>query len=733
MNKQVPVKSVLNTIPALLAQKKLKKAFDLFSYCLSQYQNWQLKEHLFELEDHYKLMLNYLVQGVKDPKQEVIYNDLLRSVYQLYDQLQVLVKTDESWSYYYQNRKIHSQSDTDSVLSLKEAIDDIQGKLTLLELLDEGDAKQQQLQELAKRNEEVERKVFYKIWLSDPWHTDEGAFWSSLLKNQLNSQPLNVLIIVALTLSLQEVFDERKILLLLEASESENEEIRQRALIGLLISLYQYDSRLYLYPQIGNRLQALKEHPDFVREVRNILFQFVLSKDTEKVTQKIKNEIIPEMLKASPQFRGKLNMDEWLNDLNSDEKNPEWQSILEKSGLTDKLQEFSEMQLEGVDVMHSSFIHLKNYAFFNEFSHWFLPFSLRADMMNDREMTSVAEMLTKSAMLCNSDKYSFYYSIGGMPEAYRKMMTSQLSAESEAMQQMMKEEIPNDKNSISVIARQYIQDLYRFYKLNPRKADFRDVFSINPEFYKVNSIAELISDEESLTMLGEHYFNRNYYQEASDVFSILSAQYPGNEILYQKNGYCMQMLGHFPEALENYLKAELLNAQNPWTIKKIAYCYRLQKNYAEALEYYKKAEVQNPDNLAVQLSIGHCLLELKDYDEALKRYFKVEYLSEKKEKTWRPIAWCSFLVGKFQQAMDYYARVLSEQPTANDYLNAGHTQLAMGNTNEAIPLYVSSLKAFDNSADKFNEAFNNDLPELLQAGVASSDIPFILDKVVYEA
>lgn len=65
-----------------------------------------------------------------------------------------------------------------------------------------------------------------------------------------------------------------------------------------------------------------------------------------------------------------------------------------------------------------------------------------------------------------------------------------------------------------------------------------------------------------------------------------------------------------------------------------------------ALSYYHRAEKIQPENLSVQMNIGHCYVEQKDYEEALKYYFKVDYLDPEGGKAWRPIAWCSFLVGK---------------------------------------------------------------------------------------
>ena len=704
-----------------LEQKRLKETFEILTILLSKLPNWKLKEDLTEIENTYKMMLSYLTEGVNDPEREKVFNDLLRAVYQIADSAKLLYKTNSN--------SCHMQERSLEGIPL---LEDITGKIALLDLLGE-EEKSQDLINLEKQKDLIIQSIFYNIGSSEIWHVNTKERWSQVLKNKLTPSSLSNLVITALTLNLLESFDEQKVLLLFEAAENEDEEIRQRALTGIILFLRIYDKRLYLYPAINSRLQHLAENPLFIKQIRHLVLQFILCRDTEKITRKIKEEILPGMMKISPKLNNKIKLEDLMsNDLGLEDKNPEWQELIKGSGLEDKLQEFSELQMEGADVMHSSFTHLKNYSFFNEVSNWFLPFSVPAEFMNDQEMVKLAETLSASKMMCNSDKYSFYYSIATMPESYRKMMIGQFSAESFSIQEMLKEDAINDSKRISPAARQYIQDLYRFYKLHPMKKDFEDIFEAIPEFYQVPSIAQLVGDKENLFVIGEFYFTKNYFVEAADIYSKLLKDDPNNHILYQKKGYCLQMQGDLQGALEVYLKAELFDASNPWIIKKLAYSYRTLKQPEEALLYYKKAEQLNPDNLSVLLNIGHCHLELKNYDEALKYYFKVEYMEKNKQKAWRPIAWCSFLIHKYEQAMDYFYKIIDTNPNATDYLNAGHTQLAMGNIKEAIRLYSLSLKHPDNSLDKFIESFTNDVSDIIQAGVSEQDIPFILDRIMYD-
>jgi len=53
------------------------------------------------------------------------------------------------------------------------------------------------------------------------------------------------------------------------------------------------------------------------------------------------------MMKLSPMIGKKIKLDEWMGATGFEEKNPEWQKIIDESGLSDKLQELSELQMEG--------------------------------------------------------------------------------------------------------------------------------------------------------------------------------------------------------------------------------------------------------------------------------------------------------------------------------------------------------------------------------------------------
>ena len=434
----------------------------------------------------------------------------------------------------------------------------------------------------------------------------------------------------------------------------------------------------------------------------------------------------------------KIKLDEWMGESGLDEKNPEWQKILDESGLTDKLQEFSNLQMEGADVFHSTFSNLKNYPFFNELSNWFLPFdpqhsSVRPVFSGEMKSSTMIESMFETSLICNSDKYSFCFSIMLMPEEYRNMIIGQLCAEGDEIKKLQEEELslnPNQKE-ISII-KQYIQDLYRFFKLHPRSSNFKDIFNLPLNFHEIEEFNPIVMQPRYLEQIALYYFEKNNFIEALGAYKMLSEKVQPQSEFWQKMGFCKQMMGDIKGALDDYLHADLIEDNNTWLLNRIAYCYRVLKVPDTALQYYRRLEQFRPDDLNVQLNIGHCYLELKQYDEALNYYFKVELLNSNNTRAWRSIAWCAFLSNKFDVAQTYYTRILENKPNAHDYLNAGHVELCLNNNNKAVEFYKHSQNAAG-SLEAFYSMLEDDTEVLKEAEVDTKILPIIVDKMLYDS
>ena len=717
-----------------LYSKHLQRAFIEMKRLTARLQDWNSDEELATIETSYRYMIQYMLDGVKDPERMQVYNHLIVSAYRLTDAICERLLTRDSMTLYFGKKRVAITSGK----SLARVFSELVESLSTLSIAEFFPGKE----ETDKRTE-VERAAcdfFDKVWTNFPASPEDCAAISEALQPQRVPAPIAALTVSALTLNLLHAFDEDKTNILIDTYlHHNNTEVQMRALCGLFFVLQQYHRRLPLYEKLHSRLSLLLDDKRFIIDMRNILVQFIRSRDTEKIVRKINEEVLPQMMKISPALYKKIKEDDALNDLESLERNPEWQEIIDSSGIADRLQEINDLQMEGADVFMGTFSHLKGFQFFNEIANWFLPFMQQHTALaplfgNNEKSKSLAQLISASEFLCNSDKYSFCLSLTQVPEEQRRLLTSQLNEETIAMQEMSESDVyPKDKSRENTSNR-YIHDLYRFTKLFPRRNEFRDLFTISiEELMQVEVLTPIINDEQLMRLLGEYFFNNEYYTDAAYIFVLLTGNNFTDSELYQKTGYCFQSTDNYEVALEYYLKADLIKPDHLWTLRHIATCYRYMKKTDRALEYFLRADKIAPDNLSVNLNIGHCYLELKQYDKALQYYFKVNYLDAKGTKARRPIAWCSFLINKKEQAWHYYTKILNDQPNAQDFLNAGHVAFAMGDIKKALELYLSSIKTDGGNTERFAQSFEQDIPDLLHAGVSADDVPILYDQVLYQA
>ena len=731
------IKDFIKRTNQLIEKKELKNAFDSIGSITEELHNWKITDKLNELKNNYKYMLHYLIEGSDDPEQEKIYNKLIRDTYKLTIDAAEAAMLNDSSELFYEKVRISSVR---SPLSLDEYSDEIKKKVdtrSLLSLFEEGDEKKSRVKNNEKEHERIVSEMFYAVFSAPRANKDNIDAYNRFLHDDIIPVDDKSMFISALMLNIMQRFDVKKTLFLLECCSHSNMEISMRAIVSLTPILQLYHNRWYLYPELKDRMSLLSDENYFSRRLLTAIIQFIQSRETEKITKKLTEEILPEMMKLSPVIGKKIKMDEWMGETGMDEKNPEWQKILDDAGITDKLEEFSNLQLEGVDVFHSTFANLKSYPFFNEMSNWFLPFSLNQSQLqgfitDSAENKGVIGSITNASFICNSDKYSFCFSIMMMPEEYRTMMSSQLGAESEQLKSLQDEELViNPHKEEGALCKQYVQDLYRFFKVYPRRNDFIDIFEFPLNFHEINVIAPIVSSPQNLEKIALYYFEKNHLSEALSAYEMLSKTDAANSEVWQKIGYCKQQLVNIEGAIEAYLRAELIDDNNTWVLRRIAQCYRLLKQPNDALLYYKKLETLHPEDLNVQLNIGHCFLELKEYEKALENYFKVEWIDDTNTRVWRSIAWCSFLSHKFDVSQRYYQKILQNNPTTHDFLNAGHVQLALGNMKDAMEYYTGAIREIKN-INSFKALLRGDFKELELAGVDLKIIPALLDKIEYD-
>jgi tetratricopeptide (TPR) repeat protein len=707
----------------LLSVKRLKEAMtDLRPMLITSGVNSWIEE-LEQIDSTYQVMLEYTVKGIQDPERQKVYRKIVVGLYELNDRVSEYLLTKMSTQYVHVRKRIFR--DDPGLESF------IQSFLSEPDRITPSDP--EYLRDLSR--------LFHMIWLSDEFHDREVQLVEKVKFSATLTVPEKAILVTALNFSVLRYFDKRKFELLFEFFDSTDEELRQRALIGLMLAFYRYDARLVYYPAIRGRFLLMDEYPNFKKMVQEVIMQLIRGRNTDQLSKRMQEEILPEMLKLSPQIRNKLDLDLLMGESLSDEENPEWKEIFDDApGLKDKMQELSEMQMDGDDVFIGTFQMLKGFPFFRHLINWFFPFTTNhPEILALQETGDLAWMkgfldsVDKSFYLCNSDKYSICFGIRSMPSDMQKFLSDGLHAEAEQMKEVLDgDELLDPLQQSRRVIRQYIQDLYRFYRFYPDKQGFDDLFSWKLDFYRKEFYRDLfVGDKEILYSLAGFYLQKKNYRDAAEAYGILEQAGDMSAEVLQKLGYAWQKTGNYQKALDYYLKADLLLSENLWNLKKIGLCYRYLKQPELALPYYRQAELQDPNDLKTEISIGHCLLDLQDYEGALKSYYKVEYLMPANYKVWRPLAWCSFVMGRYEQARKYYDKLIEREPTHHDLISLGHLEWCEGKRNEAIECYRKSLAAGKIDFDEFLAIFDQDRDQLLKQGIDPEEMPILLDRLRY--
>ena len=710
------IKSGYKKIQQLLFEKRIKEALDTLGERARQLQVALFIDEVYSLELSYKRIVDFSLYGLKDPHKDVPYTALELNIHLLSDQI-----NSELCEHYYIKYLKNKLSNNDLIDDFNTIYNRIIAEYNIND------------EAFILLREESLSELFNSLAFSAYTSNSNISLLKEAFSNSDFKETEKLNLISSIYFSLTNYFDERKIQILIDLVESNSSAIAARASVVFAMMIIKYDNRLSQYPSIQIRISSLKENIKYQERFKTIFFQLLNAKQTEKISQKFTNEILPEMIKINPIIKKKLDLENLLSDNPKDEAMPNWDDLINESPeLIEKIDQIHKMQQEGFDLLSTTFKNLKTFPFFQKISNWFVPFtnnqsyvSAIARTHNNNAIKQLIYFLRTIPNVCNSDKYSMLFAMEVLPALYKDMI-GKMPTEEELDEHKLSPET-EFKNHSNL----YIQDLYRFLTAYPNRAEFENIFEFEFEFSHYNLANELIPTSILLKDLAQYYFKNQLYASSSKLYiQYIKNNEPQVDIL-QKIGFAYQQLNNYENALSYYQQAELFDKNKEWNCKKIAICFRNLNQPQKALQYYLLAEIENPENLHTQAAIGQCHIELHNYTEALKHYFKVEFLDQSNTKIWRPIAWCSYVLGRFDLSEKYYLKLLElDNVSELDIMSYGNLLLAMGKREESIKQYTKSISP-NFSITQFVEIFNQEAIYLKQHGIDDIEIATMLDKVRY--
>jgi tetratricopeptide (TPR) repeat protein len=718
-------------VEQLLDQQRLSEALTQIEGLTQEGSDYNVTNKLESIKTSYRYLLQYMAEGAPDPQRGTIFRSLLAQAYELNDRMRIALLDAGSTRLYHQNRRTYKLAAIDSLRpeNIAKRIESYTEDLAIGELVSEKKA-----QEIIGSYEVALKDMFMTTWCSAWWSKEEEETAYRLLRSEQTQSNALCLLVSAVTLSLMECLDVRKVEWLIEAYGKEELHVQQRALAGIAIAVHIYDKRLSLYPAMKSRLEALGEEGNLQQDLATVYMLLLLCQETEKIDRKMRDEIIPTMMERAKEIKKRMQ-----EESDDDEKNPEWGEMFNDDRLTDKIKQMNDLQEEGADVQISSFSSLKGFSFFREMHHWFYPFDTK---QNDviKMKGSVAETFMNKAMLelgmfCDSDKYSFFFLVQQFP-SNASMLSDTISRNwgpAAPDEEGVKEIIEKHSKSRKIICTNYLHDLYRFVKLYPFHREFRDIFKENIALHRTETLRSFLHNEVTLAAISAFHIKKEHWQEAAETcreIAELKGSLTTQAELYQKLGYALQKGKRFAEAVEAYRMADTIKPNTLWTDKRLAACHRQMGDYAEALKLYQKIEeFYGQEGATLTSNIASCLVELSRYDEALNRFFKLDFTEENSLRAWRGIGWCSFMTKKYDQAAKYYAKLLEADPEGMDNLNAGHVAWCMGDMKHAIACY-RKVAAGTPNREMLTELFENEKGYLTEHGIAPDEIALMIEIIV---
>ena len=711
----------------LLFDGRMKDALELLASMIETGGGYQLLDEIHNLQTSYHYMLQYMEQGMDDPERDQLFKDLRVKALNLANQIELSLLDEAENTEYHRLRKRLRQhplpQDMTSLLSILETYDDA---ISLYEqTLDE-----QKLIDDMLTHEAAIRDMFKLTWTNSRWTTaDKNIAYKYLSSELLPPNDLSMLV-SAVTLSLFLCFDIEKVHWLMEAFYHKDTQVRVRAQVGFLCVISLNSQYTSFYPSIQSRLSMMQEEiPHFASEMNATLMQLIWSQATERINKTMQEEIVPEVMK-NIQKRSQHPTAEEIEEM---EMNPDW-LFDQDPKLHNKMNKIAELQNEGGDINMVPFSRLKSFTFFNELQNWLYPFyTMHSEVIKTLgahpEGKHKMEMnFLKLGMFCDSDCYSMVMLMQQLPPGSANGAFSGLPKEhmEEILNNGGMEEYTMRAQTATSIRRSYVQDLYRFFKLSPFRAEFINIFENNLNLNEDELFKPILYHPEFMRSIADLLFKLEDYEKAAyEYHQLVQMQEDGNDI-YQKLGFCHAFLKNYQEAINCYQRALLISPANKWTLRHLAMCYRHIEDAHHEESCYKELVEIAPDNLSYTYGLGRSLMEQEKYEEALPYFYKIDVMDENNIKAWRGIGWCCFILDKLEQAQKYYDKLTtSSKPDINDWLNAGHVAWCQGHIQQALQYYKKGAEAGamgKTIPNPFYDMFKKDFDIMQKKGFSETDL-----------
>lgn len=636
-------------------------------------------------ETEFRYMCDFMLKGFSDPKRGEMFCELKKRLMGINYDLNVLTTVCENVQVKpYLKASIGTDVSTESLQTV---------------LLDDTLTSEQHFNALFS--------AFIAILTSRSWTRQDADEWAVFLQSDRVSRVDVATIISALTLSTIENFSKEKTLCLATIyNRAKDELVRQRAFIGAVLALG--IAKEEETQEITDMLIATSQGKmaDDLIEVR---MQMMSCANVDNDSREIRSNIIPNIIKNQPfqiTRNGIIEKDASQEDYDPEAENKNIDAM-EKS-----VEKMLKMQKNGADIFFEGFSQMKRFPFFQKPVNWFVPFYSEhpdiASVGTEVIGSKFVERVTKRGPFCESDKYSFVIAmskvVSQMPENVRSMMKDGdlgpigMHAEGDDMQ------------APSFVRLQYLQDLYRFYRLSPMAAPMHNPFSHLDEYRAWTAISPYVTDSQRKSLC-LYILKKDASEKTKQAVTALLGDFADKDCFdyyYCQAEYAVWM-DDYSAAVINYQHCLERKANHTSCMRGIARAYYLLGDYEKAASYYDALRTLYPQRTAYLLNYCMAMVMHGKADVSVAELYRLYYENPNEVGIANTLLWALLYAGKKEQAQNIADKLSVNQQAQNNFsaaVNTTYAYIANGKVQDAVAM----LRKY---ADTLSENDRQRLPETL--------------------
>ena len=681
----------------------------------------------------YELMMNYMLTGMADPSRAELYAQLVLRMYKLLGNIEMGLRL---------------QRDADALslfgggvkpLDVRDIREKLEGYVSEIALLSLDSQEQQDVKsrDIASRHQQFLSETFINIVGSAQWSHELASDMLALILSPTIDSIDAQLLISAIMMGALFVADVEKVLTLMCIYEqAQSEKLRQRALVGWAFCLDK-DALTSLQP-IDNKLTDMLLHQQVRDDLLELQIQIVYCQNAERDEERIRKEVMPTLMSNQSYEITKFGIKEKDDDTLEDILNPDNEER-KMEELESGIQKIIDMQRQGADIYFGGFSKMKRFGFFYTFANWFMPFyaehpqlqHLSADFLGSTYMQKMFEQ----GPFCDSDKYSFVLGLSSvfdqLPENIREMLKN-----GEATLGIVGTDT-KQKMTPAYYRRLYLQDLYRFFKINNYQRAFYNPFEEREgHMLLANEIYRSALHDQALRMV-RFLYQRQMYKEAK---ALLMPYYDGSNVGdISLRALLAMKQGEYVIAEGLYQKAYEKEPSNEHLLKGYAMSAFYSGDFDDAAQLFEQLLESQPDSRKYKLNLAISYINNGKVDEGVKLLYELNYKFPADVNIKRALAWGFLYTGQLEKAVKLYAEIIAdESASAVDYLNAGYSlwfDKRVGEAAERFADYLLKLKkdsadaATENnlSSNALLEKFQEDLLLLAKYGISEVEMRLMAD------